>query len=181
MTRLMRGVLLLVTTLAAATCGSSSTPTTPGPSNTGPIVFSVTMSAANEVPPITNAESNARGTATITFNVPRDAATGAVTGAGTVNFSVQLSGFPAGTAAIAAHIHPGAAGVNGGVLVPVVGLSAAAPIVMGDGTGTLSFNGVNLQQDWATQIVANPSGYYFNVHTPTNGGGAVRGQLTRTQ
>jgi hypothetical protein len=26
-------------------------------------------------------------------------------------------------------------------------------------------------------ILNNPAGYYFNVHTALNGGGAVRGQL----
>jgi hypothetical protein len=30
-----------------------------------------------------------------------------------------------------------------------------------------------------TQILANPNGYYFNVHTPLNPAGAVRGQLVR--
>ena len=45
----------------AAACGSDS-PTTPT-NNTGPIVFTAQLSANNEVPPITNADSNARGTA----------------------------------------------------------------------------------------------------------------------
>jgi hypothetical protein len=27
------------------------------------------------------------------------------------------------------------------------------------------------------QILANPAGHYFNVHTTLNGGGAIRGQL----
>ena len=62
---------------------------------------------------MTNAESTARGTTTITFNVPRDSA-GAITGGGTVTFGIQLTGFPStSTAVVAAHIHPGAAGVNG--------------------------------------------------------------------
>jgi hypothetical protein len=30
-------------------------------------------------------------------------------------------------------------------------------------------------------IVSNPAGYYFNVHTQLNGGGAIRGQLVRVQ
>jgi hypothetical protein len=175
----MIGALLLAASLTVLQCGGGGDNPT-GPSTTGPIVFSVQMSAANEVPPVTNAESGARGTATITFNVPRDAS-GAVAGAGTATFSVQLSGFPPGNAAIAAHIHPGAAGVAGPVLVPVTGLSATAPILMGDGTVNLTFTGIALQQDWATQIVANPAGYYFNVHTPFNTGGAVRGQLVRIQ
>jgi CHRD domain-containing protein len=180
MKRFTIGAMVLAAGLTAARCGGSNNATPTGPSNTGPIVFSVQMSAANEVPPITNAESNGRGTATITFNVPRDAS-GNPTGSGSANFSVQLSGFPSNTAAIAAHIHPGAAGVNGTVLVPVTGLSAAAPILMTDGTGNLTFNNIDLSQTNAQAILNNPAGYYFNVHTPANGGGAVRGQLVRTQ
>ena len=150
-----------------------------GPSNTGPIVFSAQLSAANEVPPITNAESNARGSVTITFNVPRDSS-GNVTGGGTANFSMQAQGFAANTPIVGAHIHPGAAGVNGSVVVNTL-LSAAAPLVLADGTGNLTVNNIALSQDLATQITANPGGYYFNMHTPLNPGGAIRGQLVRTQ
>jgi hypothetical protein len=130
------------------------------------------------VPPVTNAEAGGRGTATITFNVPRDAASGAVTGGGSATFAVQLNGFPAGSAAILAHIHNGPAGQNAGVFVNT-GLSAAAPILLNDGTGTLNITINTLSQDQASQILANPAGFYFNVHTPVNPGGAVRGQLVR--
>ncbi len=110
-------------------------------------------------------------------NVARDG-TGAIVGGGTVTFSLQLSGFPAGSAVIAAHIHPGAAGVNGAPLVST-GLSPAAPIVMADGTGVLTLTNVNISAADAQAIAANPAGYYFNVHTPVNPGGAARGQLGR--
>ena len=173
-----RTALLMIALALVAGCEGDENPA--GPSNTGPIVFTAQLSAQNEVPAIAGAEAGGRGSATITFVVPRDNS-GNVTGGGTVNFNVQVSGFPPGTAAIAAHIHPGAAGVNGNVLVPVTGLSAGAPILMPDGTATLNFTGITLSQDSATQIVANPAGYYFNVHTPSNPGGAVRGQLVRQQ
>ena len=94
--------------MLAAACGSDS-PTTPS-GNTGPIIFTAQLSAANEVPPITNADANARGTVTITFNVPRDSATGAVTGGGSVTFQAQITGFPAGQVIRNAHIHTGASG-----------------------------------------------------------------------
>jgi hypothetical protein len=162
-----------------AGCGDDNNGSPTGPSNTGPLVFTAQLSAANEVPPVTNAETNGRGTVTVTMNVPRDSA-GVPTGGGTANFSVQLSGFPPGTAAVAAHIHPGAAGVNGGVVVST-GLSAAAPFQMADGTGTRTFSNIDINQTNATNIMNNPGGFYFNVHTPSNPGGAVRGQLTRQQ
>lgn len=176
MKRLIIGAMVLAAGLGAARCGDDDNNPT-GPSNTGPIVFSVQMSAANEVPPVTNSESGGRGTATITFNVPRDTA-GVPSGPGTAVFNVQLSGFPAPSAAVAAHIHPGAAGVNGSPLVNL-GLTAAAPVALPDGTATISITVPNLTQTDATAIYNNPAGYYFNVHTPVNPGGAVRGQLVR--
>ncbi|MCA1561100.1 MAG: CHRD domain-containing protein [Acidobacteria bacterium] len=162
----------------AVACSDDDSPT--GPSNTGPIVFTVALSAQNEVPPITNSENGGRGTATITFNVARDGS-GGVTGGGTANFSAQMNGFPSGSVLRAAHIHPGAAGINGGILVDT-GLTSASPIaVNADGTASLNFASVAVSADQAQQIVANPAGFYFNIHTPINPGGAVRGQLTRAQ
>ena len=174
---MMRVATLMLVLALAAAC-SDDNPTPAGPSITGPIVFTAQLSAANEVPPIGNVESSGRGFVTISFDVPRDAV-GAVAGAGTVTFAMQLTGFPAGTPAILAHIHTGAAGVVGPVLVNT-NLSPAAPLLMGDGTVSISIT-ANISQVDATNITANPAGYYFNAHTPLNPTGAVRGQLTRTQ
>jgi hypothetical protein len=158
----------------AAGCDDDS-PTQP--SNSGPIVFVAQLSPANEVPPVTNAESTARGTTTVTFNVPRDS-TGAITGGGQVTFGIQLNSFPSSTpAVVAAHIHPGAAGVNGSPLIDTR-ISAAAPLVLTNGAATVAIT-VDISQENATNITANPGNYYFNVHTPTNGAGAARGQLVR--
>jgi hypothetical protein len=171
------GFLLIVLAMTAG-CDDADPPT--GPSTSGPIVFTAQLSAANEVPAVANAEAGGRGNVTITFNVPRDS-TGAVTGGGGVTFAVQLTGFAAGTPAVAAHIHPGAVGVNGSPLVNTT-ISAAAPVVMGDGTANVTVTATpEISQANAQAIVANPAGYYFNVHTQLNPGGAVRGQLTRTQ
>jgi hypothetical protein len=164
----------------AAACGDDDGNGNPGgPSNTGPIVFTVQLSAQNEVPPITNAESPCRGTATITFNVPRDGS-GAPSGAGTANFAVQISQCPNGVVWRAAHIHPGAAGVNGGVLVDT-GLTPATAITLANGSATASFNDRTLTQQQAVDIYNNPGGFYFKVHSNHNGGGFARGQLVRTQ
>jgi hypothetical protein len=35
--------------------------------------------------------------------------------------------------------------------------------------------------DQANSILANPAGFYLNIHTAANPGGVARGQLTRTQ
>ena len=157
----------------AAGCGDDDNPNSP---SSGPIQFTAQLSPASEVPPITSAEASGRGFAIITFNVPRDNS-GAVNGAGTVTFEIQTSGFPNGTTAIAAHIHPGVAGANGGVLVNT-GLTPADPINMGSAsvTRTLTFD---ISQVNATNIVASPGAFYFNVHTVNHGGGVMRGQLVR--
>ena len=174
----MRRVAILMTVLALAAACDDGNDNPAGPSNSGPIVFTSQLSAANEVPAVTGAEANGRGNVTITFNVPRDSA-GAITGSGTVTFGVQLSGFPPGTPAILAHIPPGAAGVNGNPLVNT-NLSPAAPLLLGDGTVNITLT-ADISQANAQAVMANPAGYYFNVHTQLNPGGAVRGQLARTQ
>jgi hypothetical protein len=159
--------LALVT---GAACDSDP-PTSP---TDGPLVFTAQLSAANEVPPITNAESGARGSVTIMMDVQRDASN-TITGA-TASFSSSLFGFPAGSTAILAHIHEGGSGVAGGVRVNT-GLTAATGIAMPNGTGVLDVSNIAVPANIANAIVANPSGFYFNVHTPVNPGGAVRGQL----
>jgi hypothetical protein len=161
--------------LFAAGCGDDeSNPT--GPSVTGPIVFSMQLSAVNEVPPISNAESGARGTATITMNVPRDS-NGDPNGSGTIDFSVTLTGFPAtGSSAILAHIHLGAAGANGGVEINT-GLSAASAVNLTGGGGSFTRTGVAVDASRALQLYTTPAAYYFNVHSAMNPGGVVRAQM----
>jgi hypothetical protein len=166
--------------MMAAACGSSNTPPTTPTNNTGPITFTAQLSAANEVPPITNlADANARGTATITLKVTRDAATGNITGGGTVSFLVQLSGFPANSSIRGAHIHNGPAGQSAGVWKDT-GLTAESPVGLdANGNGTLTFDNVSITQDEANQLNANPANFYFNAHSQLNPGGAARGQLTK--
>ena len=168
------GVLLLgLCLLGAAGCSDDST----APSNL-PIVMTANLSPANEVPPIANAENTGHGAVQVTLNVTRDG-TGAVTG-GTAEFHFQLSGFPSSTTIIAAHIHPGAAGVNGAVLVST-GLLASSPVTQSDGVMFFTSAPVTVPAATLQSIVNNPAGFYFNVHSPTNSGGVARGQLNRVQ
>ncbi len=180
MKRLTAIAMVLAASFAVARCGSDSNPGPTGPSTTGPVVFSATLSAANEVPPITSNESGGRGTTTETMNVPRDAA-GVPSGPGTVTFNVQLSGLPAGTPIILGHIHVGATGVIGGTIVST-DLSAAAPlIVAADGTLSVTFADKAITAANAQALYANPAGYYVNFHSAQHPGGVVRGQMVRTQ
>lgn len=169
-------ILACMTALAGAGCGGDDTPTPTAPAGptTTDTVFTVALSAANEVPPISNAEAGATGTGTITFHITRDAA-GTVTAA-TVDFAVTMASFPAGSTARLAHIHAAPSGVVGSVFIDT-GLSPAAPVAMPAGTGSFSFTGVTVSVEKMLAILGNPAGFYLNVHSVLNGGGVIRGQL----
>ena len=172
-------IILLVASLLAAGCSGSKSPTAPTPANPNQVKFTATLLPANVVPAITNADANGRGTATLTLNLTRDAA-GTIT-AVTADFSMDLSGFPAGTTVSQLILHPGAAGANGGAVVQM-GL-AAGEIVLVNGTQTgITKTGVTaagLTPTVAQDIINNPAGYYLLVHTGLNPGGAARGQLVK--
>lgn len=171
----MKQVPVFAIGLGLAIAGAAACDDGPnGPGNT--VVFTATMSGANEVPPVSNAEAGATGTATITFNLTRGA--NDVITAATIDFSSTVTNMPAGSSLTRAHIHTGAAGVAGGVLVDT-GLTPAAAIAVVNGSGTLTFNGVGVDATVAQNIIDNPSGFYFNVHSALNPGGVVRGQLVR--
>ena len=69
-----------------------------------------------------------------------------------------------------AHIHIGAAGVPGPVVVDLDPFGA-------DVTGNKAAHCVTTTPATAAAIIANPSNYYVNVHTTDYPGGAIRGQL----
>src|SRR5579872_97344 len=150
--------------VGVAACGSSSNNNTPtAPSNT--VTFNVNLLPSNEVPPVTNAESVARGTAVITIHKDTNA----------IDFAVTVTNFPAGSSLTAAHIHNGAAGVAAGVFVGTNLSAGNAPALV---NGSAAFNDTESPgADKVSQILANPAGFYFNVHTVMNGGGVMRGQL----
>jgi CHRD domain len=68
---------------------------------------------------------------------------------------------------VAAHIHRGAAGANGPVVVPFV-----PPGADGNSSGCTPATPALIDE-----IIANPAGFYVNVHTREHPGGAIRAQL----
>jgi hypothetical protein len=72
--------------------------------------------------------------------------------------------------AVAAHIHAGAAGASGPVVIPLTTPGS-------DGT---SSGCATTTRALVTAILSNPAGYYANVHTAEFPAGAIRGQLTGT-
>jgi hypothetical protein len=96
----------------------------------------------------------ATGTATIRFR------------AGQGQACYQLAGTNLPTAA-AAHIHAGAAGVAGPVVIPI-----QTPNADGKSSGCSP-----APRSLVAKILASPASYYVNVHTAEFPGGAIRGQL----
>lgn len=115
--------------------------------------FKATGSGAQEVPP-----NDSKGTATV--NATYDTATKMLTWQGTYS---NLSG-----PAVAAHLHKGAPGKNGGIVVPLfAGKDAKSP-----------FKGSKkLTADQAKDLMAGL--LYLNVHTAAHKAGELRGQLTK--
>jgi hypothetical protein len=68
---------------------------------------------------------------------------------------------------VGAHIHRGAAGTNGPVVVPFT-----APGASGDSSGCTASTAALV-----TEITGNPAGFYVNVHTKEHPAGAIRAQL----
>ena len=156
----------------AAGCSSSTTPTPTTPTNP---TFTATLSPANEVPPITNAESTVAGNVSITLVTAKDAA-GNITSA-TATFVVNLTGLPAGSSVNIAHIHEGA---NTCACPVVVNTSlGAGEVTISNGVASFTKANITVDPAVAQRILNNPAGFYFNVHTTLNAGGVARGQLSR--
>jgi hypothetical protein len=135
---LLKRTSLFIAVLVLAACASTG----------GNQAVQVRLTGDEEVPPVKSA-----GTGTGTVTVGEDKS---------VNATIRTEGVPG----VAAHIHEGAAGQNGPVIVPM------------KKTG---------ENDWSTDPGAKltDSQYesykagrlYLNVHTPQNKGGEIRGQI----
>jgi hypothetical protein len=74
---------------------------------------------------------------------------------------------------VAAHIHKGAAGANGGVVIDL------KPSFKGGEDKRTSSKCVAAKGTVVSAIRKNPAGYYANVHNEKFPGGALRGQLKK--
>jgi CHRD domain len=121
------------------------------------IQIQTVLNAGQEVPSPTGAVSNAAGAFSATV-------TKSDTG-GTVSWQLSFTGLTGN--AIAAHIHTGAVGTPGPVVLALCG-PCTSPA---SGTGTLPQAALDAVQAGTA---------YVNVHTPTNAAGEIRGQLATT-
>ena len=131
------------------------------------IVFTAQMSASQETPPVSNVDMNAFGNVTVVLDTVNNTAS--------FVWSVQNLG---ASAIILSHIHEAPAGVAGPVRIDS-GISPANPIAVVNGSASFSKAGIVTTAAQISAIVANPGGFYFNVHSNLNPGGVVRGQLVR--
>jgi hypothetical protein len=86
---------------------------------------------------------------------------------GQICYDIVVNGIDAPTAA---HIHEGAAGVAGPVVVPL-----ETPVVEGGGAAIDSC--ASADAVLIDRIAADPTGFYINVHNADFPDGALRGQL----
>jgi hypothetical protein len=100
-------------------------------------------------------EPNASGTAVL--RIRKDA--------GLICFRLRVQNVTLPT--VAAHIHRGGAGVNGPVVVPFTAPGADG---MSSGCATAAASLID-------DILANPAGFYVNIHTKEHPAGAMRAQL----
>ena len=125
-------------------------------------------------PKVTNEERTASGQVRILFQLERD---GNAIGSATAQFDFSLRGLPADARVQFAHIHLGTANVEGPILLDS-GLTAAR-FRFANGAGSISLPAVACDPKLAAEILADPGGYYFMVHSARNPDGFVRGQLKR--
>ena len=147
-------MLLAVFALVAVPVAFAAKPTTPGSNGNGGKALVAKLTGANA-----QAHVGDHGNVVVRLN------------ANTLKVCWSYSNLkltPLGAASAtptASHIHTGAAGATGAVLVP---FGATSFERSGCTTTTKAI---------IDGILANPSGYYVNVHNASYPGGAIRGQL----
>jgi hypothetical protein len=145
--RLTRAIFVLA--LLSLTIGIAAIAGAQGRANE----FTATMKGGSESP---KGPSSASGTFKVEFRN------------GQACYTMSVKGL--GAKPVAAHIHKGAAGTNGGIVIDL------KPSFKGT-SPRVSKKCVPAKAAVVSAIRKNPSGYYANVHTPKNPAGAARGQL----
>jgi hypothetical protein len=133
------------------------------------ITFTANLHGGNENPAVLTGSA---GTSTVTWNTTTKAGT----------YRVEVYNMPVATTA--SHIHVGAQGVNGPVVVnfavPAGGISNDYAL-----SGTFACTdvvvrapqGINSCEDFEQALMLGNT--YVNVHSTVNAGGEIRGQLAR--
>jgi hypothetical protein len=152
---------LLAVAVALAVAAVAAAPATAQTATTTCTAYAV-LKPSNEVrPPDTTdpVESRATGVALVHIDRTR------------LSFTVAIAN-PARETFTAGHIHVGARGVNGPVLVPLFSGSSARRLFT-------QFDSLAITEQDAAAICGDLAGYYVNYHTTQDPQGAIRGQLVK--
>ena len=137
------------------------------------LVYRAVLSNNNEVPVVAGAAS---GAATVWLHVIRDASGAIISGSADANVSYT---FPGASTITAMHIHNGNSTVNGPVVLPF-GIARTLDVTTGNLPPVQTqFPTAAVTLDTVKGMVADPSQFYFNVHTTGAPGGAMRAQLQK--
>lgn len=117
--------------------------------------FHLFMTGSQEIPP---ADPDGYGIGTVTIDPMTNA----------VSWNITYANIAAPTLM---HIHTGAWNVNGGVLVNMGVVTMGGPGTLINSTVTTAANVAN--------ILANPAGFYVNIHNAPFPGGVIRSQLLK--
>jgi len=139
--------------------------------NAAVTVFDLKLEPKQEVPRITGLRAVARGN--VTLDVTRDSS-GAIT-SGEVVFYVNYD-FPGPVLITGLHVHQGAKGVNG----PIVVNSGVASFADADGEGNVTMVVTSVAPATLQAILSSPRDYYANLHTSVYPAGAMRDQLSHS-
>lgn len=169
--------------LFVAACGDDDVP----PTATIMRTLTAVLTPANEVPPVTGVSSS--GEARVIVRTERNLTTGGLD-TSSVLVETVVSNIDSVTAA---HIHAGAAGVAGPV---IIGLTPTYALVNGQRVartppsnattlnGTLSYVAITRTSAFSGSFTfdslltrINNGSAYVNVHTRRNAGGEIRGQI----
>jgi|GEM_PF-1889045 len=142
--------------------------------------FGAVLSPSNENPAVT--DRSAVGEANIGIRVERNDA-GDITDA-IVDFDLEIY-LGQAEELIALHIHRGAAGVNGPIVISSGGLDFNTDPVAADAGDARIYRQRVANMDPAVleaieAVLANPGGYYVNLHSTAKRPGLIRGQLQAT-
>jgi hypothetical protein len=163
--RLLIPALAIGFTGAIASCDNSISSIAEGLDDVA--TWRATLTAAQETPTPTGATAGANGRAWFTDNGT------------TITWHLQYSGLTSN--AIAAHIHRGAVGVSGPIVAGLTVIGQTSGVVEGyiDMTVADVAPGAETVSADSLRTLLNNGNAYVNVHTTTNTGGEIRGQIAR--
>jgi len=160
--------------MMAAVAACATAPSEPEPTKvmTAPETFQAKLDSSSEVPPPTlDAGASPSGNASFTVQ------------GNTVAYKLNASGLSGPP--VAAHIHLGAPGAAGPVIVPLA-VAAGPSTATAAGEGTFDASGVRGKKPDGSAMMLDDvlaamrsGGTYVNVHTANNKPGEVRGQIEK--